>query len=170
MEKVAIITGAELKKLTNQELLKEYKKLADGYKAVLVVPEEKEGQLAELNKLKASLESQVSDLNSQLSEKFGKITQLEEDLETAQKIIAEQNETIEETDKVQGTETGNFFTHQGKKIECRIPTFKVHGSKYSLEDLKANKEITILVKSKAKKVGLTDYLLSKKSPILEIEE
>lgn len=119
-------------------------------------------KMTEIEALKSQLESQ---------DESGELAQLREDLVTANQIIGEQNETIEKMDSEKGTETGNFIEHASKKLQVRIPSFTLKGKKYGINDLRENVEITILGKNnKNEQIGLVDYLLRIKSPIVEIEE
>ena len=178
---------AKPESLNKADLVDAYNKLAEAFQEDKLVEAcrqmekinaEQAETIAQLNdaigeskKIMSSHEKEAENVQSQLTTKDKLIKQLEEDLATAQNIIDEQNASIEQMDEEKGTETGNFFTHEGKKIECRIPKFSVKGTDYTLADLKENKEIKIPGKGgQPEKVGLTDYLLDIESPILEIEE
>ncbi|REE01137.1 coiled-coil domain-containing protein [Marinoscillum furvescens] len=150
--------------LDPKDLVKAYKKLVQAFQDLEKV---NESQAETITQLKSALDQANSDVET----KDAEIKQLKEDYDTAQAIITEQNASIEKMDEENGTQTGNFFTHKGKKIEQRIPKFSVKGTTYSREDLTENREITVPGKGgKPESVGLTDYLLRIKSPILEIEE
>lgn len=115
------------------------------------------------------------ELKAAYIEAAGLLYDQEEDLATAESVIEKQNAAIEDLDKKSGTETGNFIEHKKQKIEVRLRKFKLQGKPYGIDDLKKN--VTITVKGKDKdgnptneEVGITDYLLKIKSPVLEIEE
>ncbi len=96
-----------------------------------------------------------------------------EELATALGVVDELNADLEAADAKAGTETGTFIEHKDQKIHVRIPQFKVKGKVYKIADLRDNVELTVADKKDAKKnrqVGLVDYLLEVKSPVLEIEE
>lgn len=178
--------------LEQKELVKAYKKLVAAFKqlektnadqADTILQQtdalsQKDSDLKAVQETSSELLTSLNEetqkankLQKDVESKDAQIKQLQEDYETAQTIIEEQNASIEQLDEEKGTETGNFFKHGEKKIECRIPKFSVKGTGYTIQDLRDNKEITVPGKGgKPEPIGLTDYLLKIKSPILEIEE